>query len=134
MRALTIRQPWAELIIRGEKDVENRSWRTRHRGPLLIHAGARAERALFEKHGVPGDAERGSIIGVVEVVDCTQDRTSAWHEAGAWGWYLAGAKRFRKPIPMQGRRGLFEVPDRKVASQLANRSRKRLRGSAKNRP
>ena len=52
MRAITIRQPWAELIVRGDKDVENRSWRTRHRGPLLIHAGARADRSLLEQHGI----------------------------------------------------------------------------------
>ena len=125
MRAITIRQPWAELIVRGEKDVENRSWRTHHRGPLLIHAGARGHWKSFAEHGVPDDAERSAIIGVVEVVDCTQERTSAWHEEGSWGWYLAGARRFREPIPMKGRRGLFEVPDRKVAAQLGGTGRKR---------
>ena len=125
MRAITIRQPWAELIVRGEKDVENRSWRTNHRGPLLIHAGAQAYRESFAEHGVPDDAERSAIIGVVEVVDCKQERTSTWHEEGSWGWYLVRAKRFRKPIPMKGRRGLFEVPDRKVAAQLGQRFRKR---------
>ena len=124
MRALTIRQPWAELIVRGEKDVENRSWRTRHRGPLLIHAGASVNRASFEKHGVPDDVERGAVIGVVEVVECTQERSSDWHELGSWGWYLTRAKRFRKPIPLKGRRGLFEVPDRKVAAQLGRWKRK----------
>jgi ASCH domain len=39
-RLLTIRQPWAWAIIYGGKDVENRSWLTKHRGPLLIHAGS----------------------------------------------------------------------------------------------
>src|SRR5262249_5426607 len=102
VRAITIRQPWAELIVRGEKDVENRSWRTRHRGPLLIHAGGRAHRELFEEHGVPDSAERGAIIGVVEVVDCRLERSSEWHEPGSWGWYLTGARRFEKPIPMKG--------------------------------
>jgi len=123
MRAITIHQPWAELIVRGEKDVENRSWRTHHRGPLLIHAGARAGGASFAEHGVSEDAERSAIIGVVEVVDCTQRRRSRWHDEGSWGWYLAGARRFRKPVPMKGRRGLFEVPDRKVAAQLGARAR-----------
>lgn len=125
MRAITIHQPWAELIVRGEKDVENRSWRTHHRGPLLIHAGARADGASFAEHGVADDAERGAIIGVVELVDCTQARTSRWHEEGSWGWYLARARRFRKPVPMKGRRGLFEVPDRTVAEQLGSRGRGR---------
>jgi hypothetical protein len=125
VRAITIHQPWAELIVRGEKDVENRSWRTNHRGPLLIHAGARADRSSFAEHGVPEAADRSAIIGVVEVVDCKQERTSTWHEAGSWGWYLTGARRFRKPIPMKGRRGIFEVPERKVAAQLGGRGRKR---------
>ncbi|HEY1417902.1 MAG TPA: ASCH domain-containing protein [Myxococcaceae bacterium] len=125
MRAITIRQPWAELIVRGEKDVENRSWRTRHRGPLLIHAGGRAHRELFGQHGVPDDAQLSAIIGLVEVVDCTQEKTSAWHEPGSWGWYLARPRRFKKPIPMKGRGGLFEVPARKVAAQLGGAGRKR---------
>jgi len=44
IKALTIRQPWAFAILNLGKDVENRSWRTRHRGPLLIHAAARSAR------------------------------------------------------------------------------------------
>jgi hypothetical protein len=41
--ALSIRQPWASLIVAGLKPVENRSWRVRYRGPLLIHAGQRVD-------------------------------------------------------------------------------------------
>src|SRR3954453_23306276 len=41
MRALTIRQPWAALIMAGSKDVENRVWPTSFRGRLAIHAGLR---------------------------------------------------------------------------------------------
>lgn len=40
MKALSIRQPWAWLIANGYKDIENRSWRTNYRGPVLIHASA----------------------------------------------------------------------------------------------
>ena len=39
MKAISIRQPWAWLIVHGYKDVENRTWATKHRGPILIHAG-----------------------------------------------------------------------------------------------
>ena len=38
MKCLSILQPWAWAIIHGGKDVENRTWRTAYRGPLLIHA------------------------------------------------------------------------------------------------
>ena len=40
---LTVRQPWAWAIIQVGKDVENRSWPTKHRGPLLIHVGSAFE-------------------------------------------------------------------------------------------
>jgi len=39
MKAILIRQPWAWLIVHGYKDVENRTWSTKYRGPILIHAG-----------------------------------------------------------------------------------------------
>jgi hypothetical protein len=39
VKALTIRQPWATLIADGVKTIETRSWSTRHRGPLAVHAG-----------------------------------------------------------------------------------------------
>jgi hypothetical protein len=37
MKVISIRQPWAELIVRGKKDIENRTWNTCYRGPLAIH-------------------------------------------------------------------------------------------------
>jgi hypothetical protein len=39
LRTLSLRQPWG-LVVNGYKDIENRSWRTNHRGPLLIHASS----------------------------------------------------------------------------------------------
>ncbi|HDU8694716.1 TPA: ASCH domain-containing protein, partial [Morganella morganii subsp. morganii] len=38
MKAISIRQPWAWLIVNGHKDIENRSWRTKYRGQVLVHA------------------------------------------------------------------------------------------------
>ena len=67
MKALTIRQPWASLIVDGEKRVENRTWPTKYRGPLLIHAGkSRLEVDRDQARRLPFSA----IIGQVEVVDC----------------------------------------------------------------
>ena len=40
LKVIVVRQPWAWLIVNGFKDIENRSWKTRHRGPLLIQASA----------------------------------------------------------------------------------------------
>ena len=70
MKALSLRQPWASLIIYGGKDIENRRWETKYRGPLLIHASkARPPANLIEEieaHGfkIPR-IELGGIIGWV---------------------------------------------------------------------
>ncbi len=42
---LSIRQPWAWLIVNGYKDIENRTWSTRFRGKVLIHAGKNGMKA-----------------------------------------------------------------------------------------
>lgn len=66
MRALTIRQPWASLVALGVKTIETRSWSTRYRGPLAIHAGAaQPQRGEAPGLGVPvGDwlPVRGGFI------------------------------------------------------------------------
>ena len=72
MKALSIRQPWAWLIVNGYKDVENRTWSTRHRGWFLVHAGKSFDRAGYEwvlqrfphiKMPLPGEFELGGIVG-----------------------------------------------------------------------
>jgi hypothetical protein len=95
--ALTVWQPWAWLIVSGYKDVENRSWATRHRGSLLIHAGlnkfwltdtklARIERKY--RITLPRDFKRGGAVGIVEVTDCVRRSRSRWHQRGSIGWAL----------------------------------------------
>jgi hypothetical protein len=114
MKAIVVRQPWAWLIISGYKDIENRSWTTRHRGPLLIQASAtlrRSELELAEKvFGRKIDESKlqlGGIIGMVDLYDITDRKTSKWF-FGPYGWKLRSARRlpFR---PHKGRLGLFCV-------------------------
>jgi hypothetical protein len=111
MRALSIRQPWAELILRGEKDVENRSWRTHHRGPLLVHASRTVEKAAMSLHGFTS-LPVGGLVGIVDVVDCTLERTSRWHLEGCFGWYLRNPTRLSMLVPMSARVGFFHVDER----------------------
>jgi hypothetical protein len=110
-RVLTVRQPWASLIVAGIKDVENRSWPTRHRGRLYIHAGLELDKAAMERHGhrFAGDAElpRGFIIGRVDVTDCVRDSTSRWADRGQWHWMLANAVELRQPIAARGQLSLW---------------------------
>jgi hypothetical protein len=114
-RALTIRQPWASLIMSGHKGIENRSWPTRHRGLLVIHAGVTTEedalrqyRRLLQR---PDDLPHGAILGTVEVVDCVEGARSRWAEPGSYHWVLADPRPFRKPIPMKGALKLWVVKD-----------------------
>ena len=58
MKALTVKQPWATLILAGEKDVENRTRRTNYRGPLAIHVAKTASQPsghLASIHEIMGD-------------------------------------------------------------------------------
>ncbi|RUP10306.1 ASCH domain-containing protein [Hyphomicrobium sp.] len=114
-RALSIKQPWAWLIVNGFKDVENRSRRTHHRGPLLIHSGLdkgefNDDMALHikRKYGVdiPETLEFGGVVGVANVVDCSDAHSSPWF-VGDFAWVLADPRRlsFR---PCKGALGLFK--------------------------
>jgi hypothetical protein len=113
-RVLTIRQPWAWAIIHGGKDVENRSWPTKHRGPLLIHAGNAFEPDGYEvvkqfatQPPPPGnDFIHGAIIGVVELADCVQDSDSEWAVIGQWHWCLRHPEPFDPAVPCPGKLGL----------------------------
>lgn len=117
MKAISIRQPWAWAIIFGGKIIENRTWATRYRGPLLIHAGKSMTGSDYERvrsylaeDGIKAPQRRelplGGIIGMVELVDCVEDHESPWFD-GPVGWIFQNPR----PLPFRackGRLGLFE--------------------------
>ncbi len=116
MKALSVRQPWAWLIVNGHKDIENRSWQTSYRGPLLIHAGLKVDRediAWLRKQAkesgvdLPDVFPTGGIVGVVTLVDCVTEHPSEWFD-GPVGWVLADPAEIEF-VPITGRLGLFEV-------------------------
>ncbi len=108
MKAITIKQPWASLIVSGLKDIENRTWKTNFRGRVLIHAGKSREKQYFiPKQAIAKDEvdaiisselPQGAIIGSVEIVDCVRNHPSQWAEKGVWNWVLANPVMFDKPI------------------------------------
>ena len=113
--ALSIRQPWASLIVNGHKDIENRSWSTKFRGKFLVHAGKRFDGEGYEwvqdnfRITLPerGEFQRGGIVGVAELVDCVERHRSKWF-SGDYGFVLKNARRLRF-YPMPGRLGFFKV-------------------------
>ena len=110
--ALGIRQPWAELIMRGIKTIELRSSQTRIRGPIYVYASKKlaisphADQAV-EKAGLNvEELPRGVLIGTVEIVDsfpAQQKHTAASGVPaeileGKFGWKLANPQRLRTLI------------------------------------
>jgi hypothetical protein len=110
--ALTVRQPWATLIVRGRKDVENRSWRPPRRiigQRIAVHAAARR----VDLHDLDGDAllaVRGAIIGTVVVIDCVDDSPSPWAMDDCYHWLLANPVLLAEPLVCAGARGVWKVP------------------------
>lgn len=125
MKALSIKQPWASLIAHGIKDIENRTWKTKFRGKIFIHAcGKPLNRStvydvLNEKqwdftfdeiNPDKFDSDNlyySAIIGEVEIVDCVINHPSIWAEktdfsqedpASIWNWVLANPVLYEKPI------------------------------------
>lgn len=129
MKALTICQPYAHLIVHGEKRVENREWPTPYRGPLLIHAGKSRdwmdfdEEAEFSALGDPlvfgalvGVAELSDVLHIDRILSGEYDARYPWlreheHTNGTWCWVLDDVKRFSEPTPWRGAQGLWDIPD-----------------------
>ncbi len=122
MKALSIRQPWAWLIVHGHKDVENRSWSTRFRGPFLVHAGRELDKAGYawvkEKFPhitlpEPSGLEIGGVVGMANLADCFGPEAvgdgapSPWY-MGQFGFVLAGARPLPF-MPLKGKLGFFEA-------------------------
>ena len=137
MKALTICQPYAELIMLEQKLCENRTWSTPYRGLLLIHAG-KSQGWLDSYSPLPERMDFGAIIGVATLSDCVdfhpvgprnRGGMARWmkpeqrwlldheHAEGPYCWLLENIRRFPKPYLFAGRQGLFDVPDA-VANNL----------------
>lgn len=124
MKVLSIRQPWAWLVVHADeyldpKRIENRSRRTSVRGDVLIHAGKTFDQDGYESviarrpdladiMPAPDDFERGGIVGMVRIVDCVDQSDSFWF-VGDYGYVM------ERPIslpftPMRGMLGFFNAP------------------------
>lgn len=120
-KALSILQPWAWCIVQGHKPVENRTWQTKVRGWIGIHAGKGFDRDgydwikdTFDSLSLPAvsDFERGGIVGRARLVDCVDrnhDVRVSWWFFGPYGFLLDDAE----PLPFwpcRGKLGFFR-PD-----------------------
>lgn len=136
MLALSIRQPWASLIIKAGKDIENRDWPTRVRGRVLVHAakgmtkiehedaidfavdairadtknaGVKEIRTLRDLGFAIEALPRGGFVGTVEIVDCVHASASPWF-MGRYGFVLRDPQPMAF-VPWKGQLGFFNVTD-----------------------
>jgi len=131
MKTITICQPYAELILLGEKRVENRVWKPAYCGPLLIHAG-KSRTWLDSYEPLPTHMDFGGLVGVCELATCFTARAikakkvprEYWdlaehaHVEGPYCWVLDRVFRFPAMIKLAGRQGLFDVDAADIAPTL----------------
>jgi hypothetical protein len=134
VKALSIRQPWAWMVVHGGKHIENRRWNTRFRGEFLIHAAkgmTRGEYAdaliwahdrglsgAFRNIPSPSSIERGGIIGIARLVDVVRPDVPdypdlcgrPWHMHEQFGFVLEDVRPLPF-LPLKGSLGFFEVGD-----------------------
>jgi ASCH domain len=110
--ALSVRQPFADLIVSGLKPIENRTWRTPYRGVVYIHAAKashtmrRAEIEHVFRVLLPELPDcRGAIIGRATLVDIVEAHESPWF-TGPFGWVFENPE-WLFPIPTKGRPGVL---------------------------
>lgn len=115
LRALTVRQPWAQGLL-GPKDVENRPMRTHRRGWVLLHTSARRPSAddlqIAASRGfVPTILPEGQIIGAIEIVDCVEGHASVWAVPGEFHWVIGRRYRLSSATPAKGALGFWRVSE-----------------------
>lgn len=124
--ALSVKQPWAWLIVNGYKPIENRDWKSNYRGPLLIHAtdsGGMSEYNAcklfiddFTSIELPPfeKLQRGGIIGAVRMDDCLSNPCEFTHEQHPWfvglyGFVLSHPQKCDY-LPIPGKLGIWPIP------------------------
>lgn len=115
MKAISIRQPWAYLIISGVKDLENRNWYCHYRGELYIHTGKIFDLDGYQyiinemKIDIPHRHSNtyylGGIIGKVNMIDCVRSHKSKWF-FGRYGFLFVNPEKINF-IPLKGQLGIF---------------------------
>lgn len=117
MLGLSARQPWAWLLVHGYKPLENRSRRTRYRGPFYVHASLQVDvkgyawvQENFPEIDMPAlrDMPRGGIVGVAELATVVSESEplepfyARWR-MGGFGWIVKNAS----PLPFKPMRGML---------------------------
>lgn len=116
MKCLSLKQPYADLLVEGIKTIELRKWKTKFRGTFLVHASKVPFESSYDK------SRLGCIVGMATLVDVKHyDNEKAWqsdiplHRAdddfieSHYGFVIVNPTKFEKPIPFAGSLNFFNV-------------------------
>ncbi len=124
MKCLSLKQPYAELVARGRKSIELRTWNTKFRGRFLIHASRKTDIESCRRFKIdPERLQNGAIIGQACIYGVKMYRSkgefmkdSSKHLAtykiygkSRYGFLLKNSRRFRKPVRQRGMLNFFNV-------------------------
>jgi hypothetical protein len=100
MKVLTVKQPWADLIVNGLKPIKNSTWKTNFRGRIMIHAASTYDKEAVKIFQITDIEEwiTSAIIGEVDIVDCVRDYPSIWADPDLWNWVLRNPEEYDAPI------------------------------------
>ncbi|MCM1329346.1 MAG: ASCH domain-containing protein [Ruminococcus sp.] len=110
MKALSVRNPWAQLIFEGEKTFEYRTWKTDYRGDLLICSTANPK----IKDTICGHAI--CVVRLNDIVKVTKENYQEFEndltsdDIGIYAWQLTDL-RYIQPFPIKGKQGFANVDD-----------------------
>lgn len=128
MKALSITEPYASLILEGKKHIETRSWSTQYRGKILVHASAtRIPKEWRNLLPLIREPRNGYVLCTADLVDCyemTEDFCRmmelldydeyrvGFYAPGRYAWILSNVQPI-EPFKAKGHLGLWEVPTMK---------------------
>ena len=151
VKAITLHEPWASLIAAAAdlpehegKRHETRSWRTKHRGTLAIHAAKTKKSLSFLKESRPArdvlatlgyekksDLPFGKVVAVAELTDCVstddrgyvaevahQDQLFGNFAPGRYAWRLENIRRLPEPVAARGKQGLWDLDRAKLPQNI----------------
>ncbi len=122
MKALSLKQPFAELIVSGRKTIEIRKWNTKFRGEFFIHASKNPDKKAMEKFGF-GELPLGCLVGKAKIDNVKKYidenefiKDKGKHLAdisyGNYGFILKNAERI-KEIQCGGKLGFWDISNNK---------------------
>lgn len=123
MKCLSIKQPFAELVVQRRRTIEIRTWNTKFRGEFLVHASQRIDKEICKLYNIdPSKLIYGAIIGKAFLYDVkeyksakeflkdkNQHLATVRYAGHKYGFLLRDAKRLEKPVYMPGRLNFFNV-------------------------